>query len=90
MRLPRRELFPFLSDLLSRNSGVLRPGEMVLVLGAPGSGCTAFLKVIANERGARPPKASGSPISGVFWVSTGGRVGRRPARRGSRVCGWVY
>ena len=24
---------------------------MVLVLGAPGSGCTTFLKVIANERG---------------------------------------
>jgi ATP-binding cassette subfamily G (WHITE) protein 2 (SNQ2) len=30
---------------------VLRPGEMVLVLGAPGSGCSTFLKVIANERG---------------------------------------
>ena len=39
------------SDFLPRNSGVLRPGEMVLVLGAPGSGCTTFLKVIANERG---------------------------------------
>jgi len=25
---------------------------MVLVLGIPGSGCTTFLKVIANERGA--------------------------------------
>lgn len=24
---------------------------MVLVLGAPGSGCTTFLKVVANERG---------------------------------------
>jgi len=24
---------------------------MVLVLGAPGSGCTTFLRVIANERG---------------------------------------
>ena len=24
---------------------------MVLVLGAPGSGCTTFLKAIANERG---------------------------------------
>ena len=34
-----------------RNSGILRPGEMVLVLGAPGSGCTTFLKVVANERG---------------------------------------
>ena len=40
------------SDFRHRNSGVLRPGEMVLVLGAPGSGCTTFLKVVANERGA--------------------------------------
>jgi ATP-binding cassette subfamily G (WHITE) protein 2 (SNQ2) len=24
---------------------------MILVLGCPGSGCTTFLKVIANERG---------------------------------------
>ena len=27
-----------------------KPGEMVLVLGCPGSGCTTFLKAIANER----------------------------------------
>jgi ATP-binding cassette subfamily G (WHITE) protein 2 (SNQ2) len=31
---------------------VLRPGEMVLVLGAPGSGSTTFLKVVANDRGS--------------------------------------
>ncbi|KAK9775327.1 putative ABC-2 type transporter-domain-containing protein [Seiridium cardinale] len=30
--------------------GVLNPGEMVLVLGQPGSGCTTFLKAIANQR----------------------------------------
>lgn len=30
--------------------GVTKPGEMVLVLGRPGSGCTTFLKVIANQR----------------------------------------
>ena len=41
----------FHSNFPLRNSGVLRPGEMVLVLGAPGSGCTTFLKVVANERG---------------------------------------
>jgi ATP-binding cassette, subfamily G (WHITE), member 2, SNQ2 len=33
-----------------RNSGVLKPGEMCLVLGCPGSGCTTFLKTIANNR----------------------------------------
>ncbi|KAG8920759.1 hypothetical protein FRC00_009551, partial [Tulasnella sp. 408] len=29
-----------------------QPGEICLVLGVPGSGCTTFLKVIANQRGA--------------------------------------
>ncbi|TRM61565.1 ABC-2 type transporter-domain-containing protein [Schizophyllum amplum] len=37
--------------ILHKSSGVLKPGEMCLVLGAPGSGCSTFLKVIANERG---------------------------------------
>jgi len=33
-----------------RSSGTLKPGEMCLVLGCPGSGCTTFLKAIANRR----------------------------------------
>ena len=37
-------------DILRNLRGLLRPGEMVLVLGRPGSGCTTFLKVIANQR----------------------------------------
>ncbi|KAF8665434.1 hypothetical protein AX16_000453 [Volvariella volvacea WC 439] len=36
--------------ILHKSSGVLKPGEMCLVLGCPGSGCTTFLKTIANER----------------------------------------
>lgn len=32
-------------------TGVVRNGEMMLVLGRPGSGCTTFLKAIANQRG---------------------------------------
>lgn len=32
-------------------SGVAKPGEMVLVLGRPGSGCSTFLKAIAGSRG---------------------------------------
>lgn len=36
--------------LLDNFRGVCRPGEMVLVLGKPGSGCTTFLKNIANQR----------------------------------------
>lgn len=37
-------------NILEGFRGVTRPGEMVLVLGRPGSGCTTFLKVIANQR----------------------------------------
>lgn len=37
-------------DILNNFKGVAKPGEMVLVLGRPGSGCTTFLKVIANQR----------------------------------------
>jgi hypothetical protein len=37
-------------QILRRFRGVAKPGEMVLVLGKPSSGCTTFLKVIANQR----------------------------------------
>lgn len=37
-------------DILHNFRGVLKPGEMVLVLGRPGSGCTTFLKVVTNQR----------------------------------------
>ncbi|KAF2206076.1 ABC drug exporter AtrF [Delitschia confertaspora ATCC 74209] len=36
--------------LLHDFSGFLRDGEMMLVLGRPGSGCSTFLKAIANNR----------------------------------------
>lgn len=38
------------ATLLDNLKGVCKPGEMVLVLGKPGSGCTTFLKTIANQR----------------------------------------
>ncbi|KAF0321220.1 bmr1-like protein [Colletotrichum asianum] len=38
------------ATLLDHFKGVCKPGEMVLVLGKPGSGCTTFLKTIANQR----------------------------------------
>ncbi|KAF2087829.1 ABC drug exporter AtrF [Saccharata proteae CBS 121410] len=37
-------------DLVHDFSGVVRDGEMMIVLGRPGSGCSTFLKTIANER----------------------------------------
>ncbi|OJD27662.1 hypothetical protein ACJ73_00950 [Blastomyces percursus] len=37
-------------EILKNFRGVVKPGEMVLVLGKPSAGCTTFLKVIANQR----------------------------------------
>ena len=37
-------------DLIKDFTGVVREGEMMLVLGKPGSGCSTFLKVLANHR----------------------------------------
>ncbi|GAA6016702.1 hypothetical protein JCM11491_000212 [Sporobolomyces phaffii] len=35
--------------ILNSFTGSVRPGEMLLVLGRPGSGCSSFLKTLANE-----------------------------------------
>lgn len=39
-----------LRTLINDYTGIVRDGEMMLVLGRPGSGCTSFLKAIANKR----------------------------------------
>lgn len=39
-----------LRTLINDFTGVVRHGEMMMVLGRPGSGCSTFLKVIANNR----------------------------------------
>ncbi|KAF2876506.1 ABC drug exporter AtrF [Massariosphaeria phaeospora] len=36
--------------LINDFSGVVRDGEMMLLLGRPGAGCSTFLKAIANDR----------------------------------------
>ncbi|EUC45169.1 hypothetical protein COCMIDRAFT_96219 [Bipolaris oryzae ATCC 44560] len=41
---------PALKPILESSSGCVRPGEMLLVLGRPGSGCTTLLKMLANKR----------------------------------------
>lgn len=43
---------PPVRDLLHDFSGTVREGEMMLVLGRPGAGCSTFLKTIANDRDA--------------------------------------
>ncbi|KAK8104951.1 hypothetical protein PG999_008310 [Apiospora kogelbergensis] len=36
-------------DILDSFDGILNPGEMMVVLGPPGAGCSTFLKTIAGE-----------------------------------------
>ncbi|KAF1962541.1 hypothetical protein CC80DRAFT_400677 [Byssothecium circinans] len=52
-------------DILKDFKGVVNPGEMVLVLGRPGSGCTTFLKVISNQRYGYT-KVDGEVLYGPF------------------------
>ncbi|KAJ5649509.1 ABC multidrug transporter atrF [Penicillium longicatenatum] len=40
-----------LRSILHNSHGCVKPGEMLLVLGRPGSGCTTLLKMLANKRG---------------------------------------
>ncbi|KAF8203885.1 pleiotropic drug resistance ABC transporter [Pholiota molesta] len=47
--LPGKKEFPT-RTILHKSSGALKPGEMCLVLGCPGAGCSTFLKTIANQR----------------------------------------
>ena len=42
---------PPIRTIINNFSGCIRPGEMLLVLGRPGAGCSTFLKVVANQRG---------------------------------------
>lgn len=35
--------------ILADFSGIVKPGEMLLVLGRPGSGCSTFLRTVANR-----------------------------------------
>lgn len=41
---------PPIRTIINDFTGCVRPGEMLLVLGQPGSGCSTFLKVLANQR----------------------------------------
>ncbi|KIY71652.1 pleiotropic drug resistance ABC transporter [Cylindrobasidium torrendii FP15055 ss-10] len=42
---------PKTKNILTGFEGVVNPGEMLLVLGRPGSGCTTLLKTLSNQRG---------------------------------------
>ncbi|KIJ66534.1 hypothetical protein HYDPIDRAFT_86385 [Hydnomerulius pinastri MD-312] len=51
--------------ILQKSSGVLKPGEMCLVLGCPGAGCTTFLKTIANQRGGYASVSGNVQYAGI-------------------------
>lgn len=52
------QLYPFhktskntpMKTILDNSHGCVKPGEMLLVLGRPGSGCTTLLNVLSNNR----------------------------------------
>ena len=62
-------------DILRGFRGLVKPGEMVLVLGRPGSGCTTFLKVIGTSRTCFCPSPVETMLSGysepTFWIYQG-------------------
>ncbi|KAK2771973.1 hypothetical protein FQN53_004832 [Emmonsiellopsis sp. PD_33] len=41
---------PPLKTILKDSHGCVKPGEMLLVLGRPGSGCTTLLRMLSNKR----------------------------------------
>lgn len=41
---------PPLKTIVENSHGCVKPGEMLLVLGRPGAGCTSLLKILANRR----------------------------------------
>jgi ATP-binding cassette, subfamily G (WHITE), member 2, SNQ2 len=41
---------PPVRELISNFDGCVRPGELLLVLGRPGAGCSTFLKTFCNQR----------------------------------------
>lgn len=41
-----------MKTILEHSHGCVKPGEMLLVLGRPGAGCTTLLNVLANKRSA--------------------------------------
>jgi len=53
--------------ILHSSSGVMKPGEMCLVIGRPGSGCSTFLKSITNQREGYLNVNGDVQYAGVGW-----------------------
>lgn len=61
-----------LKHILRNSHGCVKPGEMLLVLGRPGSGCTTLLSILANRRRGY------SSVDGDVWFGsmTASQAGR--------------
>lgn len=65
---------PPLRTILDNSHGCVKPGEMLLVLGRPGSGCTTLLNLLANQR-----KGYGSIEGDVHYGSLNAKEAERYA-----------
>ncbi|CAG8927351.1 unnamed protein product [Penicillium salamii] len=63
-RMARRSKEMPTRTILENSHGCVKPGEMLLVLGRPGSGCTTLLKMLSNKR------AGYSSIDGDVWFGS--------------------
>lgn len=57
--------------LINKFNGCVRDGEMLLVLGQPGSGCTTFLRALANQRTAYKSVTGEVSYGGIGWQEMG-------------------
>jgi ATPase subunit of ABC transporter with duplicated ATPase domains len=58
--------------IITRFEGIVKPGEMLLVLGRPGSGCSTLLKTLAGElHGLKVGSDSTIHYSGMFHPFSG-------------------
>ncbi|CCG82129.1 putative ABC transporter [Taphrina deformans PYCC 5710] len=53
--------------LINNFNGCVRDGEMLLVLGQPGSGCTTFLRALANQRTSFKSVTGDVSYGGIGW-----------------------
>lgn len=68
---------PPLKTILDGSHGCVKPGEMLLVLGRPGSGCTTLLSVLANRR------------RGYTSIAGDVHYGSLPAAEAGQHCGQI-
>ena len=57
--------------ILQDFNGFVRPGEMLLVLGRPGSGCSTMLRALANQRGGFAAVEGEVSYGGIDAVEVG-------------------